>query len=96
MLFKQTLPTLCKRYILFTGCEDIIIEGLSPQTLCSVLEWSSQPHGSNWAYKQALQYLQDEFISIAQSEAFSSLSKKYLVEILKSDFLQVTWMHLQV
>jgi len=72
------------------GCEDIILEELSPSTLLSTLEWSSLPHGSDWVYRQAMQFLQDEFVNIAQSDAFSLMPKKYLVEALKSDFLQVS------
>lgn len=37
-----------------------------------------------------MQFLQDEFVNIAQSDAFSLMPKKYLVEALKSDFLQVS------
>lgn len=36
-----------------------------------------------------MQFLQDEFVNIAQSDAFSFIPKKYLAEALKSDFLQV-------
>lgn len=74
--------------VLIQGCEDIILEELSPSTLLPTLEWSSLPHGSDWVYRQAMQFLQDEFVNIAQSDAFSLMPKKYLVEALKSDFLQ--------
>ena len=36
-----------------------------------------------------MQFLQDEFVNIAQSDAFPLVPRKYLVEALKSDFLQV-------
>ena len=36
-----------------------------------------------------MQFLQDEFVNIAQSDAFSFIPKKYLAVALKSDFLQV-------
>jgi len=71
------------------GCEDIILEELSPSTLLPTLEWSSLPHGSDWVYRQAMQFLQDEFVNIAQTDAFSFMPKTYLAEALKSDFLQV-------
>ena len=74
----------------FLGCEDIIIgELLSPSTLVPTLKWSCQPHGSAWVYSQAIQFLQEEFVNIAQSESFYLLPRSYLVEALKSDFLQV-------
>lgn len=37
-----------------------------------------------------MQFLQDEFVNIAQSDAFFLMPKKYLVEALKSDILQVS------
>jgi len=36
-----------------------------------------------------MQFLQDEFVNIAQTDAFSFIPKMYLAEALKSDFLQV-------
>ena len=80
-----------KVVVVVLGCEDIILEELSPSTLLCTLEWSSCAHGSDWVYRQAMQFLQDEFVNIAQSEVFPFLPKKYLVETLKSDFLQVRY-----
>ena len=71
------------------GCEEIILEELSPSTLLPTLEWSYFPHGSDWVYRQAMQFLREEFINIAQSDMFSLMPRKYLIEALKSDFLQV-------
>ena len=79
------------KVVVVLGCEDIILEELSPSTLLCTLEWSSCAHGSDWVYRQAMQFLQDEFVNIAQSEVFPFLPKKYLVETLKSDFLQVSY-----
>lgn len=76
--------------VLIQGCEDIILEELSPSTLLPTLEWSSLPHGSDWVYRQAMQFLQDEFVNIAQSDVFPFMPRKYLVEALKSDFLQAS------
>lgn len=36
-----------------------------------------------------MQFLQDEFVNITQTDAFSFIPKMYLAEALKSDFLQV-------
>lgn len=58
-------------------------------TLLQTLEWSSQPHGSDWVHKQAIQFMEAEFVNIAHSDIFPFLPKKYLVQLLKSDFLQV-------
>lgn len=38
--------------ILAQGCEDLILEWLSLETLPSVLQWASQPHGSAWVHRQ--------------------------------------------
>lgn len=74
--------------VLIQGCEDIILEELSPSTLLPTLEWSSLPHGSDWVYRQAMHFLQEEFVNIAQSDMFTLMPRKYLIEALKSDFLQ--------
>lgn len=38
--------------ILSQGCEDLILEWLSLETLSVVLQWSHQPHGSAWVHRQ--------------------------------------------
>lgn len=75
--------------ILVQGCEDIIIEWLSLNSLPTVLRWASQPHGSNWVYRQALHFLREEFHLVAQSPVLFQLDKKHLISVLKSNFLQV-------
>lgn len=38
--------------ILSQGCEDLILEWLSLDTLPTVLQWARQPHGSAWVHRQ--------------------------------------------
>lgn len=38
--------------ILAQGCEDLILEALSLDTLPAVLQWARQPHGSAWVHRQ--------------------------------------------
>lgn len=38
--------------ILSQGCEDLILEWLSLETLPTILQWSRQPHGSCWVHRQ--------------------------------------------
>lgn len=38
--------------ILSQGCEDLILEWLSLETLSVVLQWSHQAHGSAWVHRQ--------------------------------------------
>lgn len=38
--------------ILSQGCEDLILEWLSLETLPTILQWSRQPHGSAWVHRQ--------------------------------------------
>lgn len=38
--------------ILAQGCEDLILEWLSLETLPTILQWSRQPHGSAWVHRQ--------------------------------------------
>ena len=37
--------------IVAQGCEDLILEWLTPDALPAVLRWSGQPHGSGWVSK---------------------------------------------
>lgn len=37
--------------IVVQGCEDAIVEALSPDTLPAVLRWASAPHASPWVHR---------------------------------------------
>ena len=76
--------------ILSQGCEDLILEWLSLETLPTVLQWAKQPHGSAWVHRQALHYLREEFQPVAQSPVLHQLDKAHLIEVLKSPFLQAS------
>ncbi|EEC06648.1 conserved hypothetical protein, partial [Ixodes scapularis] len=69
-------------------CEDALVELLSPETLCGVLQWSEQPHGSPWVHRQALGFLAEEFSALAQTPLLLQLTKGQLATLLRSDFLQ--------
>jgi BTB/POZ domain-containing protein 7 len=75
--------------ILTQGCEDKLVDSLSPDNIVSILNWSCQPHGSHWVHRQALHYLRDEYLTICHTPAFYDLNKWYLIEALRSDFVQV-------
>lgn len=74
----------------FAGCEDIIAESISLDTLIAILKWSSQPYGSKWVHRQALHFLCEEFTQVMTSEVFYELSKDHLLTAIQSDYLQVT------
>lgn len=76
--------------ILAQGCEDLILDLLSLDTLPTVLQWARQPHGSAWVHRQALHYLREEFQPVAQSAVLHQLDKIHLIEVLKSPFLQAS------
>lgn len=76
--------------ILSQGCEDLILEWLSLETLPSVLHWARQPYGSAWVHRQALHFLREEFQPITQSAVLHQLDKVHLVEVLRSPFLQAS------
>jgi len=74
------------------GCEDIIAEALTIDSLPSILQWSSKPHGSVWVHRQAVQFLREEFSQLVQPchlPVLYELSRDYLVDAVSSDFLQV-------
>ncbi|CAH0562441.1 unnamed protein product [Brassicogethes aeneus] len=76
--------------ILSQGCEDLILEWLSLETLPNVLQWARQPHGSAWVHRQALHFLREEFQPVSQSAVLHQLDKSHLIEVLKSPFLQAS------
>lgn len=76
--------------ILSQGCEDLILEWLSLDTLPAVLQWARQPHGSAWVHRQALHFLREEFQPVSQSPVLHQLDKIHLIEVLRSPFLQAS------
>lgn len=75
--------------VLKKGCEDIITSQLNVSSLLSVLEWSSQPFGSLYVHRQAMEFFQDEFYSLCKTSVFlANIPKKFLLRVIKSDFLQ--------
>ncbi|KAG8222764.1 hypothetical protein J437_LFUL007833 [Ladona fulva] len=76
--------------ILSQGCEDLILEGLTVETLPCVLRWGAQPHGSAWVRRQAANFLREEFQTISCSPVLYRLEKGELAEALTSDFLQAS------
>ncbi|KAJ2941831.1 hypothetical protein O0L34_g10639 [Tuta absoluta] len=76
--------------IVVQGCEDCIVEALSPETLPGVLRWACAPHASQWVHRQAMRYLRDEFPSIMSHAAAVRLPRTALAEALSSPFLQAS------
>ncbi|KAI8116725.1 BTB/POZ domain-containing protein 7 [Lucilia cuprina] len=76
--------------ILAQGCEDLILEWLTLDTLPTVLKWGSQPHGSAWVFRQACQYLREEFSAVISSPVLHQLDKSQLIHVLQSNFLQAS------
>lgn len=74
---------------MYLGCEDIITEHISVDNILSILNWSSEPHGSEWVHRQAIQFMREEFLQIIQSPIFYELTKEQLIDVVCSDFLQV-------
>uniref|UniRef100_A0A2K6FUA5 BTB domain containing 7 n=1 Tax=Propithecus coquereli TaxID=379532 RepID=A0A2K6FUA5_PROCO len=71
------------------GCEDIIAESISLDTLIAILKWSSHPYGSKWVHRQALHFLCEEFSQVMTSDVFYELSKDHLLTAIQSDYLQM-------
>ncbi|KAH8273302.1 hypothetical protein KR018_008292 [Drosophila ironensis] len=76
--------------ILAQGCEDLILEWLSLDTLPTVLKWGCQPYGSAWIFRQACQYLREEFSVVSASPVLHQLDKTQLIHVLHSNFLQAS------
>lgn len=76
--------------ILAQGCEDLILEWLTLDSLATVLRWGSQPHGSAWVYRQACHFLREEFSAIVASPVLHQLDKSQLIHALQNNFLQAS------
>lgn len=76
--------------ILAQGCEDLILEWLTLETLPQVLKWSNQPHGSEWVNRQSCHFLREEFSSVIASPVLHQLEKTQLINALQSNFLQAS------
>ncbi|XP_016000961.2 BTB/POZ domain-containing protein 7 isoform X1 [Rousettus aegyptiacus] len=76
--------------MLAQGCEDIIAESISLDTLIAILKWSSHPYGSKWVHRQALHFLCEEFSQVMASDVFYELSKDHLLTAIQSDYLQAS------
>ena len=72
------------------GCEDIILRRLSEETVIKIITWASESHGSNFVFRQCIQFLTDEFASFSQSEHFLQISQDVLTEVLQSDYVQAS------
>ena len=54
-----------------------------------VLEWSSQPHGSKYVQRQALNFFLEEFSTLCKTPLFlANIPRRFFLEAVKSDFLQ--------
>ncbi|KAF3701223.1 BTB/POZ domain-containing protein 7 [Channa argus] len=76
--------------MLAQGCEDIVVESLSVDSLVPILKWSSQPYGSKWVHRQAMHFLCEEFSQIVTSDVLYDLSKEHLLSAIQSDYLQAS------
>lgn len=82
--------------ITIPGCEDIVVESLSLNSLVPILKWSSQPYGSKWVHRQAMHFLCEEFSQVVSSDVLYELSKEHLLSAIQSDYLQVRKRRLSV
>lgn len=71
------------------GCEDIVVESISLDSVVPILKWSSQPYGSKWVRRQAMHFLCEEFSHVMTSDVLYELNKEYLLGAIQSDYLQV-------
>ncbi|XP_057714728.1 BTB/POZ domain-containing protein 7 isoform X2 [Corythoichthys intestinalis] len=76
--------------MLAQGCEDIIVESLSLDSLVPILKWSSQPYGSKWVHRQAMHFLCEEFSQVVTSDVLYELGKEHLLSAIQSDYLQAS------
>lgn len=71
------------------GCEDIVADSISLDSVVAILKWSSQPYGSKWVHRQAMHFLCEEFSQVMTSDVLYELSKEHLLAAIQSDYMQV-------
>ncbi|XP_069764972.1 BTB/POZ domain-containing protein 7-like isoform X2 [Narcine bancroftii] len=76
--------------MLAQGCEDLIVESVTLDSMMTILKWSSQPYGSKWVHRQMLHFLCEEFSNIVASDILFELSKEHLMAAIQSDYLQAS------
>ncbi|XP_032870180.1 BTB/POZ domain-containing protein 7-like isoform X2 [Amblyraja radiata] len=76
--------------MLAQGCEDLIVESATLDSLVTILKWSSQPYGSKWVHRQMLHFLCEEFSNVVASDILFELSKEHLMAAIQSDYLQAS------
>ncbi|XP_072346147.1 BTB/POZ domain-containing protein 7-like [Scyliorhinus torazame] len=76
--------------MLAQGCEDLIVESATLDSLVAILRWSSQPYGSKWVHRQMLHFLCEEFSNVIASDILYELSKEHLMAAVQSDYLQAS------
>ncbi|XP_026854742.2 BTB/POZ domain-containing protein 7 [Electrophorus electricus] len=76
--------------MLAQGCEDIVVESISLDSVVAILKWSSQPYGSKWVHRQAMHFLCEEFSQVMMSDVLCDLSKEHLLSAIQSDYLQAS------
>ncbi|XP_067097274.1 BTB/POZ domain-containing protein 7 isoform X1 [Osmerus mordax] len=76
--------------MLAQGCEDIVVESISLDTVVAILKWSSQPYGSKWVHRQAMHFLCEDFSQVMVSDVLYELSKEHLLFAIQSDYLQAS------
>ncbi|KTF78829.1 hypothetical protein cypCar_00014555 [Cyprinus carpio] len=79
--------------MLAQGCEDIVADSISLDSVVAILKWSSQPYGSKWVHRQAMHFLCEEFSQVMTSDVLYELSKEHLLAAIQSDYLQVITIH---
>uniref|UniRef100_A0AAY4D5K5 BTB domain-containing protein n=1 Tax=Denticeps clupeoides TaxID=299321 RepID=A0AAY4D5K5_9TELE len=76
--------------MLAQGCEDIVVENITLDSVVPILKWSSQPYGSKWVHRQVMHFLCEEFSQAVTSGVLYELSKEHLLNAFQSDYLQVS------
>ncbi|XP_077075555.1 BTB/POZ domain-containing protein 7 [Siphateles boraxobius] len=76
--------------MLAQGCEDIVADSISLDSVVAILKWSSQPYGSKWVHRQAMHFLCEEFSQVMTSDVLYELSKEHLLAAIQSDYLQAS------
>lgn len=70
------------------GCESLIVQSLSLDSVVGVHNWAIEGHGSAFVRRHCVAYLATEFARVAASPLLLDLEEELLYDVLRSDFVQ--------
>ena len=72
-------------------CEDLLVDSISLDNVIALINWSKEPHGSKYVYRNCLVYLREDYVNFCGSPGFFEIDRSIFCELISSDFVQVVY-----